>query len=167
MPDNSELLAAIDARLATASGRPRQLLETVREHVVAESVQPDVDQAMATLSDDPRFFTWGSSSADIGPKGAAAVRAEYEESLKHDWASQVQFNVETLVADGDVVALQGTLVRVFPGKLLSDYGYPVDSAVDHLWETEMAVFYTFTADCRIARVDTYPTGDTMSRLRPA
>ena len=60
----------------TENPRHRQMLEVVREHLVAEN-DSDIERVMATLTENPAYHT-REPGGDNGPKGRDGVRAYYE-----------------------------------------------------------------------------------------
>ena len=166
-PDPTRVIRDLDAHIATATEpRARQLLETLRRHMHAESVVPDPDALMAEFGDDPRIGTWGSSRKNHGAVGRDAVSKLVRRDCALPWATAVEFRIDELVVDASCVAVEGEVRRRFPGSAFAglDLGLDPDGVFD--WTTTMAVFYEFDPAGRITAIDTYATGDVATRTTP-
>lgn len=124
--DPSYAVRAFDARLmATTDPRHRVVLGAAREHVRLEA-EPvwDLDRLMATLVPQPEYHIW-VGGADVGPKGAAAVRAYYAKMI-HSGMNAFEMKVDRLVVDDRCVVMEGFSTQLYPGRAAARLGISLD-----------------------------------------
>jgi hypothetical protein len=175
--DSGIVLRAVEqCRHEAVNDRQRRMLDNLIRHMRAETVEPDLDALMATVSPDPNYHSWGSAPRDAAPKGRQAVHDFYRAFLE-GVGHEVEFEVERMALGNDVLAMDGVVRRIFPGSGLplgdaagvSMEGREIDPDAYYLWETRMACFFSFDEHGLVCREDTYATGaptETFRRLEP-
>jgi hypothetical protein len=133
---------SLEARQArTESPRQRQLLQCVIDHIKAE-VAGSVDGLMATLVDDPQYHFW-VNGRDVGPKGAAAVRAYYEQFVAGGGAVFESIK-DRIVVDDDTISHEGRTRNLVSGAIARARGYSVpDEAGHYLVTFRNVVWWSF------------------------
>lgn len=127
--DQSEMWAALEARLATTTDpRHRQMIAVVIEHAKAEADR-SVERLMATLVDDPQYRFW-VNGRDVGPKGAAAVRTYYEDFVVNGGAILASPK-ERIVVDDHCVVTESRVVNLVSGAIAKRRGYRVPDESGH------------------------------------
>jgi hypothetical protein len=101
--------------------RHRIVLGAALRHATLES-EPvwDIDQIMATLVAEPAYHIWVNGT-DLGPKGAAAVRAFYSEAVRAR-ATLMEFDVERVIVDDRCAVVEGTMTHLCSGALVASLG---------------------------------------------
>jgi hypothetical protein len=160
------ILKVIDERIPSLDGPRAHLLETLRDHIVAETIDRNPNLLARTFSPDATIGTWGSSLADHGLRGRDAILDHFTVELSEEWAAQVEYRPIVVVVDDRTIAMEGQIRRCFPGVLLAEQGFVERNDRRYLWDTTMAVFYAFDAEGRIRSIDTFASGDVWKRLRP-
>jgi len=153
-----------EKRLAQESDtRRRQVLTTMIAHMRAERAA-DLEALMATVSPRAAYHMWGSSAADLGPKGRDGVRAFYQSLIDNDCA-RVAHDITRLTVDRDTIVTEGVLRIAYPGRALAAMGIEIDDpSAYYLYESQMAIVWEFDEDGLVVAEDSYSTGD---GFRPA
>ena len=148
----------LEERLArTTNPRHRKMLETVIEHAQAES-RGDVDGLMATLHEDPQYHFWGGGR-DWGPKGAAGVRAYYEDFVASG-AGFFESDKVRIVVDDDNVVTESVMRQLVPGSIAQQRGYAIPDVNGHYIVTaRTAIFWPFDESCTLVAEDSYGSSD--------
>jgi hypothetical protein len=148
----------LEGRLArTDNPRHRKMLQTVIEHVKAESYG-DVDGLMATLGDDPQYHFWNRGK-DWGPKGTDGVRAYYE-AFVASGAGFFESDKVRIVVDDENVVTESVMRQLVPGRVAQERGYAVPDADAHYIVTaRTAIFWPFDESCTLLAEDSYGSSD--------
>lgn len=145
-----------DLAASEPSAHRRALLRTVLTHIECE-VAGHLDGTMATLTEDPDYRVWGATDHD-GPRGRAAVRAMYEAQVAIG-KNRLEFDVERVLADDEVVVTEGVFHHAYSGAQLVRDGHAQDADVvpeeRYLLEYRALVVWVMTPDALIAGEDTY------------
>lgn len=154
--DQSVGWRALEERLErTRSPRQRQLLQTVIDHVKAE-VALDVDGLMNTLVAEPRYHFW-IGGRDLGPKGAAAVRAYYENFVA-DGGAVFESIKERIVVDDETISHEGQMRNLVSGAIAKRRGYTIPDETGHyLVLFRNVVWWSFDAAGKALGEDSYTT----------
>ena len=151
---------AVQRRLdVTTNERHRRVLETLRDHLLAEATA-DFDLLLSTLSADPQYHFWVDGSGfGAGPKGLDEVRAHYE-TLYEERRHVCEYDIERIVADDDTVVTEGWFHQLYPGRVIESRGAVVDD-VDAVYQLTMRVvlFWPFDADAKLTGEDSYSSGE--------
>lgn len=149
---------AVDERLArTENPRHRHLLEVVVGHLQAEMNQ-DLEGLMDSLVEDPIYHTWGSGR-DTGPKGYEAVRAYYS-ALVQERRGVLEYTIERIVVDDDVVVTEGDIRAYQPGAVARAFGFDVDRLdITYLVTYRALLLWPFDAEGRLIGEDGYGVWD--------
>lgn len=124
--DQAKMWEALVARRdATDDPRHRQMLDVVIEHAKAEADR-SVERLMATLVDDPQYHFW-VQGRDVGPKGADAVRAYYEQFVRGGGAI-FESPKERIVVDDHCVVSEAEVTNLVSGAIARARGYHVPDA---------------------------------------
>ncbi len=104
--DPSKGWRAIEARIAnTSNARVRQLLENLRDHLLAEATS-NFDLLLSTLSRDPQYRFWVDGSGfGSGPRGLEAVTAHYQ-TLYEENRHVCEYDIERIVADETAIVTE-------------------------------------------------------------
>jgi hypothetical protein len=149
----------LQARLDTAKGtRLRQVLGVVRDHLYAEATG-DFDMLLGTLSADPQYHFWSSSSPFAGgPKGLDAVIAHYR-GVYEDNRQLVDWDIDRIVADDGCVVTEGRYRQLYPGWALTSKGVAVDdpNAVYEV-RAQLLILWPVDADGKLTGEDAYGDG---------
>ena len=171
--DPNRMLNVIRGLLDTETNPTRRRnLETLIAHMMAETLEPDLEVLMATVAPEPAYHSWGAAPYDAAPKGRDGVTKHYAE-FHANVGNAVEFFIERMAMSDTLLAIDGTVRRVFPGGGLAlgdAAGVSVDrSQLDddgfYLWETRMAVFFEFDDDGLVLAEDTYATGGDAQHFR--
>src|SRR3954469_17451491 len=109
----SRMWTALEERLAvTSDSRHRQMLAVVIEHAKAEAVR-SVERLLATLVDDPQYHFW-VNGRDLGPKGAAEVRAYYVDFVVNGGAI-FESPKDRIVVDDHCVVTEASVLNLVSG----------------------------------------------------
>jgi len=103
-------------------------LGLVLAHMRAEA-QMDIEGVVATLSEKPRYRTYGTPEDDhlMNPTGSAdAVRAFYEATIVKTGAHRLEFACDRVIADEMGVFTEGEMRIAYPGHTLLAMGIEVD-----------------------------------------
>ncbi len=95
--------------------RQRQNLETVIRHSKGE-VEGDISEVMPTLMPDPQYHEYGifvKKHGDRGPKGSAAVQANYEEMVRNG-SYVIESDKHRVVIADDEIVVEASYRQVIP-----------------------------------------------------
>jgi hypothetical protein len=142
----------------------RAHLETVVHHSKGE-VLADLDMVMETLSADPQYHEFGvfaSTPDDMGPKGLAAVTANYAEMVETGSYVIESKKTRVVVSDYDIVT-EGTYRQILPAAVAKKLGFvttDIGEANHYLLTGRTVVFWVFDEDGKATGEDRYvfPTG---------
>jgi hypothetical protein len=104
--------------------RQRANLETVMHHSKGE-VLADLDMVLPTLSADPQYHEYGvfaDTLEDTGPKGMAAVRANYSEMVANGSYVIESKKTRVVVADDEIVT-EGTFRQILTAAVAEKMGF--------------------------------------------
>ena len=164
--DSTLVLTVLDEHAARLDPDRVRLLDALRAHMVAEAIDLDADALVRGMTEDATIGTWGSSRANHGMAGRAAIHEHFTAEFAEPWAAQVEYRPEVVAVDARAVALRGRILRRFPGALLASQEFVPHADRDYLWDTSMAVVYSFDTESRIRSIDTFPSGEIWTRLHP-
>lgn len=152
----------------TENPRHRQMLEVVREHLIAENAS-DIERVMATLTANPVYHT-REPGGDKGPKGRDGVRAYYQGffAIKgHFFECDFQY----IAIDDDCVITEAIMRMIKPGRILGHAPFgpgsePIDSGAEgefdpsahYLLEGHCVVIWPFDDDLLLVGEDGYSGG---------
>jgi hypothetical protein len=120
---------ALEKRLAeTESPRQRRLIQVVIDHARAEAVG-DIDGLMATLVAEPEYHFWGSGG-DRGPKGAAGVRAYYEDYVSSG-AAILESRKDRIAVDDSTIIHEGVISTLVSWDIAKARGYAIPEERGH------------------------------------
>ena len=145
-------------RLATTeSTRQRAMLETVIEHLDAETAM-SLDRLMATLAPEPRYHLW-ANGADYGPKSREEI-AEYYAQLVADNRAVLEFDIDRIVVDDHCVVTEGWIRAINKGAIAKTRGWIVDDDdADYLVTQRVVLFWPFNAAGQMVGEDGYANLD--------
>lgn len=159
MIDQSKGHRAVEERLAkTESPRQRAMLETLRDHLLAE-MNGDFELLLSTLAPEPRYHFWVEGSGfGLGPKGLDAVQAHYTE-LYTEGRSVCEYDIERIVVDDDTIVTEGFFDQIFPGDILVKRGVEIDDPDGvYLHRMRLLLLWPFDADAKLVGEDSYANG---------
>jgi hypothetical protein len=134
----------------------RRNLELLLQHQKAEAAL-DLEQLMATVSDNARYETFGDDGSVI--VGKPGVRRFYEE-FATSGAHRLQFETERLVVDRNCILTEGIMRMAWPGRTLLTKGIEVDDPqAYYLYEARMAILWPVSEDGLFIGEDTYVGGN--------
>jgi hypothetical protein len=152
----------VERRLAaTTNPTHRRNLELVLAHMKAEALA-DIDGVLATLTERPRYRTYGVEDALLNPEGSKeAVRAFYDATIVQTGAHRLEFACDRVIVDDDAVFTEGTMRMAYPGSTLIGMGIEVDDAdAYYLSEYRMAVVWPVDhAEDRLTGEEVYSAGN--------
>jgi len=162
----------VDARLArTTNPRHRLILENLRDHLLAEATA-DFDKLLGTLAPNPDYHFWiDGSGFGAGPKGLDAVTAHYRR-LYEENRHVLEFDIERIVVDDDVIVTEGWFRQVYPGRVLVSRGADVDDPdAAYLVTVRLVLVWPYDADGKLVGEDSYADGamftpDRIQKLAP-
>jgi hypothetical protein len=137
----------------------RKHLETVVHHSKGE-VLADLDMVLPTLSDDPRYHEYGvfgNVPGDTGPKGMAAVKANYTEMVNNGSYVIESKKDRVVVADYEIVT-EGTFRQILTAEVARKMGIvdgrsPVSS--HYVLSARTVVFWEFDENDKAKGEDRY------------
>jgi len=161
-----------EERLKTVTNpRHRAVMETVRDHLMAEALA-DFDLLLSTLAPNPEYHFWVDGSGfGAGPKGLAAVRAHYEQ-LYVERRHLCEWEIERWVIDDDTVVTEGWFDQIFPGHVLVSRGLDIDDPdAVYAVRVRLLILWPFNADGKLVGEDSYINGtmltpDNIRKLHP-
>lgn len=109
--------------------KQREHLETVVHHSKGE-VLADLDMVLPTLSPDPQYHEFGvlaGRTDDTGPKGRAAVLANYTEMVNNGSYVIESKKTRVVVSDNEIVT-EGTYRQILTAAVARKMGYVDDSS---------------------------------------
>jgi hypothetical protein len=117
----------VEKRLAEEqSPTRRHNLELVLAHMKAEA-KADIEGVVATLTEKPRYRTYGNEEAMLNPEGSKdAVRAFYDATIVQTGAHRLEFACDRVIVDDDAVFTEGVMRMAYPGRTLQGMGIQVD-----------------------------------------
>lgn len=157
---------AVQRRLDTTTNeRHRKVLETLRDHLLAEATS-DFDLLLSTLAADPQYHFWVDGSGfGAGPRGLDAVRSHYE-TLYDERRHVCEYDIERIVADDDTVVTEGWFHQLYPGRVIASRGADVDD-LEAVYRVTMrlVLFWPFDAEAKLIGEDSYSDGTMFSPER--
>jgi hypothetical protein len=170
--DTDKMLRIMDAKIAaTANGRHRRNLETVREHMYREKLL-DPDGVVGTLSPAANYKLW-ADGVDVGPKGLDAIRHWYvDTNIRQHRTFVIEYDLERVVVDDDVVVTEGQMNVVVDAAYVSGVlGVECDPDDIMLHSFRQIVFWPMDADSKLLGEEFYTSGsgnpDALRKLEPS
>jgi hypothetical protein len=139
--------------------KQRAHLESVVHHSKGE-VLANLDMVMPTLSGDPRYHEYGvfaNTVEDTGPKGLAAVKANYAEMVANGSYIIESKKTRVVVADDEIVT-EGTYRQIFTAAVAEKLGFATDGAAGashYLVTARTIVFWEFDDEGKAKGEDRY------------
>jgi hypothetical protein len=139
--------------------KQRAHLESVVYHSKGE-VLANLDMVMPTLSDDPHYHEYGvfaNTVEDTGPKGIAAVKANYSEMVANGSYIIESKKTRVVVADDEIVT-EGTYRQIFTAAVAKKLGFAEGDSADashYLVTARTIVFWEFNEDGKATGEDRY------------
>lgn len=148
----------IRERLATTdSARQRAMLETVAEHLDAET-EMSLDRLLATLAPEPKYHLW-ANGADYGPKSREGV-IDYYSQLVSERRGVLEFDIDRIVVDDRCVVTEGWIRAINKGAIAKTRGWIVDDDNgDYLVTQRVVIFWPFNEAGQMVGEDGYANLD--------
>ena len=127
----------------------------------------DIEGVVATLTEKPRYRTYGNDAAYLNPEGSKdAVRAFYDATIVQTGAHRLEFAVDRIIVDDDAVFTEGVMKMAYPGKTVAAMGIPVDDEdAYYVGESRMGVVWPVDHDeDRLTGEEVYSSGDTFEGI---
>ena len=125
--DTSVLWGPFAERLKTTDNpRQRKILETLIEHLRAESVG-DLEATMATVAPDARFI----NPFGQGPSGWDEIREHYKAVFAAGGIGNMIVETHRVVVDDHAIVNEYTFGFVVPWRLAKEQGYAIEHAEGH------------------------------------
>ena len=141
----------------TESARQRAMLETVSEHLEAETAM-SIDRLMATLAPEPKYHLW-ANGADYGPKSREAIAAYYAQLVAENRAV-LEFDIDRIVVDDECVVTEGWIRAINKGSVAKARGWIVDEDDgDYLVTQRVVLFWPFNEAGQMVGEDGYANLD--------
>ena len=121
--------AYVERLASTVNPRHRRMLATVIEHDRAETAS-DLERTMATLNAEPEYGRfWGT--ADVPPKGRAAVRSYYADLFARGGIGNLRSDVKRLVLDDYAIIAEFDVTTIWPWRTARELGCSIDVESGH------------------------------------
>jgi hypothetical protein len=137
--------------------RQRANLETVVHHSKGE-VLADLDMVLPTLSDNPHYHEYGvfaNTIEDTGPKGADAVRRNYE-AMVANGSYVIESKKDRVVVSDDEIVTVGTFRQILSAKVARDLGFVGEDAEGFfMLSARTIVFWEFNAEGKATGEDRF------------
>lgn len=135
----------------------------VLAHMKAEA-QLDLEGVIATLTEKPRYRTYGTPEDDalMNPDGSRdAVRAFYDATIVQTGAHRLEFACDRVIADEGGVFTEGVMRMAYPGRTLVAMGIAVDDPdAYYLHEARMGIVWPVDArEERLTGEEVYSVGN--------
>lgn len=149
--------------------KQKEHLDTVIHHSKGE-VLADLDMVLPTLSDNPEYHEYGvfaNTTEDTGPKGMAAVKANYTEMVANGSYIIESKKTRVVVADDEIVT-EGTYRQIFTAAVAKKLGFVTDetpAAGHYLITARTVVFWEFNDEGKATGEDRYVFPTSVTPLR--
>jgi hypothetical protein len=157
--DTEKMVRFMDAKIAaTRDERHKRNLQSVRDHMYYEKLL-DADSVMKTLSPKASYKLW-VDGVDKGPKGFAAIREWYvDQNIRRQRTFVIQYDLERVVVDDDVVVTEGQMNVVVDGKYAAKF-FKVECEPDDvlLQSFRQVVFWPVDENSKLLGEDFYTSG---------
>lgn len=170
--DVDKMLRFMDAKIETTSNElHRRHLETVREHMFHEKLL-DPDGVLETLSAKARYKLW-VDGVDMGPKNIDGIRSWYvETNIRQHRTFVIEYDLERVVVDDDVVVTEGQMKVVVDAAYVSDVlGLECDPEDIMLQSFRQVVFWPLDRDSKLLGEEFYTSGSraqhSLRKLEPS
>lgn len=151
---------------AESDPQRKRNLELVLQHMKAEA-RADIEGVVATLTDKPRYRTYGNESEVLNPEGSKdAVRAFYDATIVQTGAHRLEFDCDRVIVDESSVFTEGVMRMAYPGQTLRAMGIEVeDPEAYYLSESRMGVVWPYDAgEDRLTGEEVYSGGDNFAGI---
>ena len=138
-------------------------LGLVLAHMMAEA-RADIDGVVATLTEKPRYRTYGTPEDNqlMNPAGSKeAVRAFYDATIVQTGAHRLEFACDRVIADERAVFTEGVMRMAYPGRTLAAMGIEVDDPDGYyIHESRMGIVWPVDErEERLTGEEVYSVGD--------
>ncbi len=148
--------------------RQKEILELVVHHSKGE-VLADLDMVLPTLSEEPEYHEYGvfaNTLEDTGPKGTAAVRANYE-AMVANGSYVIESKKDRVVVSEDEVVTEGTFRQILTADVAKKLGFvraDSDESAHYLLKARTVVFWQFNAAGKATGEDRFVFGHVVEAL---